>query len=65
MATATVLQNGLSIDRSISEAAASLKMEGFQVDPEAKEMCHQVLMNELTLEEYIRFALHRAGVTAP
>ena len=57
-------RNGLSTRESIMEAAASLKMEGFQVDEVAVSWCEQVLRNELTKEEYLKRVLAKAGVAA-
>ena len=57
-------QNCLPTRTSIIEAAASLEMEGFHVDEEAKRWCEQVLQNELSKEEYMKRVLAKAGVAA-
>ncbi len=57
-------QNCLPTGASITEAAASLAMEGFHVDEEARRWCEQVLQNKLTKEEYLKRVLAKAGVAA-
>lgn len=41
------------IERSIESAAASIKMEGFQIDPRCVDLCRKLLRNEITMDEYI------------
>ena len=53
-----------SIDKSINNAAASIEMEGFHIDEQSKIWCKQLLLNEITMEEYISKVKQKAGVTA-
>ena len=41
------------IERAIESAAASMKMEGFQIDQESIDLCRRLLKGEITMEEYI------------
>lgn len=41
------------IEQAIESAAASMKMEGFQIDQESVDLCRRLLKDEITLEEYI------------
>lgn len=51
-----------SIARSISDAAASVEMEGYTVDAECREWCRKVLTHEITAEEYLTLLMNKAGV---
>ena len=53
-----------TIDKSINNAAASIEMEGFHIDEKSKVWCKQLLLNEITMEEYIGKVKQKAGVTA-
>ena len=53
-----------TIDKSINNAAVSIEMEGFHIDEKSKVWCKQLLLNEITLEEYISKVMQKAGVTA-
>lgn len=50
------------IEKSIRTATASLEMEGFSVDEQAKLWCKKLLNNEITMEEYISIAKAKVGV---
>ncbi|MGN0461181.1 MAG: hypothetical protein ACI4HZ_01925 [Ruminococcus sp.] len=52
-----------TIDKSINNAAASIEMEGFHIDEQSKIWCKQLLLNEITMEEYISKVKQKAGVT--
>lgn len=54
----------LSIDKAIENSAASVEMEGYQIDEQCKDWCRKLLQGELTMEEYIVLVKQRAGVTA-
>lgn len=54
----------MSIEKAIEIAAASVEMEGFQVDKQSREWCRQLLQGEITMEQYIRLAKEKAGVPA-
>ena len=41
------------IEQAIESAAASMKMEGFQIDPQCVDLCRRLLKDEITMEEYI------------
>lgn len=51
-----------SIDKSIKNAVASVEMEGFHIDEQSKIWCKQLLLKEITMEEYIRRVKQKAGV---
>lgn len=51
-------------DKAIENAAASVEMEGYQIDEQSKEWCKKLLLNEITMEEYIELVKLKAGVTA-
>lgn len=53
-----------SIDKSIKNAVASVEMEGFHIDEQSKIWCRQLLLKEITMEEYIRRVTQKAGVRA-
>ncbi|MBQ9044888.1 MAG: hypothetical protein IJ112_02940 [Oscillospiraceae bacterium] len=53
-----------SINRAISNAAASVEMEGYRIDEDCKEWCRKVLLHEMTHEEYLELLLKKAGVIA-
>ena len=53
-----------SLDKSINNAAASVEMEGFHIDEQCKVWCKQLLLKEITMEEYIRRVKQKAGVSA-
>lgn len=41
------------IEQAIESAAASMKMEGFQIDLQSIDLCRRLLKDEITMEEYI------------
>lgn len=51
-------------DKAIENAVASVEMEGYQIDEQSKEWCKKLLLNEITMEEYIELVKLKAGVTA-
>ena len=53
----------MSTDKAISNAAASIKMEGYQVDSECIDWCKKLLDDEIDIEQYIAFVKQKAGVT--
>ena len=44
-----------SYDKAIENAVASVEMEGYQIDEQSKEWCKKLLLNEITMDEYIEF----------
>lgn len=54
----------MSIDRVINNAAASVEMEGYTIDDQCKELCHQVLENKIAMEQYNQLVLEQAGVNS-
>ena len=54
--------NKKDIEKIISNAAASIEMEGLHVEEEYKEWCRQVLRNEITMDEYMRRLLEKVGI---
>lgn len=54
----------MSIDKAIENSAASVKMEGFEIDEQCKVWCRKMLQGEITMEEYIVLVKTRAGVLA-
>lgn len=53
-----------SYDKAIENAVVSVEMEGYQIDEQSKEWCKKLLLNEITMDEYIEFVKLKAGVTA-
>lgn len=51
-----------SIEKSIKNAAASVEMEGFQIDEQSKEWCRQLLRKEITMEQYILLVKKKVGL---
>ena len=43
----------VAIEKSIRTAAASLEMEGFNVDSTCIDLCRMMLSGEITMEEYL------------
>lgn len=51
------------IEKAIKNASASVEMEGFSIDKQSKILCKKLLLNEITMEEYILFVKQKAGLT--
>lgn len=47
---------------ALSNAEASLKMEGFSVSEQTKLLCAKLLSQEITMAEYLEFVKQKAGV---
>lgn len=58
------MRKNKSYDKAIENAVASVEMEGYQIDEQSKEWCKKLLLNEITMEEYIELVKLKAGVTA-
>lgn len=58
----TIMYNK-SLDKAISNAAASVEMEGFHINDQSKIWCKQLLLKEITMEEYIKRIKQKAGVS--
>lgn len=52
------------IDKAIKNASASVEMEGFSIDEQSKILCKKLLLNEITMDDYILFVKQKAGVNA-
>ncbi|MBQ8074518.1 MAG: hypothetical protein IJ237_00895 [Oscillospiraceae bacterium] len=52
-----------SIERSIENAFASVEIEGLHIDTECVDWCRQVLLNQMSKEEYLKLLLKKAGVS--
>ncbi len=52
------------IDKAIKNASASVEMEGFSIDEQSKILCKKLLLNEITMEDYILLVKQKAGVNA-
>ena len=52
-----------TIDKTIANAVASVEMEGLHIDEQSKIWCKQLLLKEITMEEYIDLVTQKAGVT--
>lgn len=52
----------VQIERAINNAAASIEMEGFSIDEQSKVLCRKLLLNEITMEQYIALVKQKAGV---
>ena len=53
-----------SYDKAIENSVASVEMECYQIDEQSKEWCKKLLLNEITMDEYIELVKLKAGVTA-
>lgn len=53
-----------SIDQMINDGVASIEMEGYHIDEQAKIWCKQLLLGQITMDEYIQLVKNKAGVTA-
>jgi hypothetical protein len=56
------MENKKDIEKIISNAAASIEMEGFYVDEECKEWCREYLRDEITMDEYMKRLLEKVGI---
>ena len=54
----------MSIDKAIENAAASVELEGYQVDSECLWWCKKLLEKEIGMEQYIALVKQKAGVVA-
>ncbi len=52
------------IYKAIKNASASVEMEGFSIDEQSKILCKNLLLNEITMEDYILLVKQKAGVNA-
>ncbi len=52
----------MSIDKAIENAAASVEMEGYQIDTQVKDWCRRLLEQRITMEQYIQLVKQKAGV---
>lgn len=52
------------IEKAIKNASASVEMEGFSIDEQSKILCRKLLLNEITMEDYILLVKQKAGVNA-
>ena len=52
----------VTAERAVSNAVASVEMEGFRISEEAKALCMQVLNGQMDKNTYIALAMQRAGV---
>ncbi len=52
----------MSVDSAISNATASLEMEGLYVSDELRELCIKMINKEITMEEYIKLAMELKGI---
>ncbi len=51
-----------AVEQSIRAAAASLNMEGFEVDAQCVELCRLLLEGKLSMDEYLeRVTPRKAG----
>lgn len=55
-------QNEIKI--ALSNAEASLNMEGLFVSEQTKILCEKLLSQEITISEYLDIIKQKAGVTA-
>ena len=52
----------MSIDKTIENAVASVKMENFQFDSACVQWCKKFLEKEISMEQYITFVKQKSGV---
>ncbi len=48
--------------KSIENSAASLKMEGYTITDDIKDLCERLRTKEITMDEYINIVLSKHGV---
>lgn len=51
----------MSVEKSIANAVASLRMEGLEAKPVYGEPCRRLLRGEITMSEYVALAIERKG----
>lgn len=51
----------MTIEKSIANAVASLRMEGLEAKPIYQEYCRQLLRGEITMEQYVKLVISRKG----
>ena len=51
----------MSVEKSIANAVASLRMEGLTAKPVYEELCRRLLRGEITMSEYVALATERKG----
>lgn len=54
----------MSIEQTVENAIASLKMEGYQIDSDCVQWCKKLLANEISMEQYIALVKQKSGVAA-
>ena len=54
--------NLMSNDKAIQNAAASVEMEGYQIDNECIQWCKKLLEKEIDMKQYITLVKQKAGV---
>ena len=52
----------MSNDKAIQNAAASVEMEGYQIDNECIQWCKKLLEKEIDMKQYITLVKQKAGV---
>ena len=52
----------MSIDKAIESAAASVRIEGYQIDGECLKWCKMLLEKEINMEQYITLVKQKSGV---
>lgn len=52
------------IEKAIKNASASVEMEGFSIDEQSKILCKKLMLNEITMDDYILLVKQKAGVNA-
>jgi len=50
------------VEKTINNAVASVKMEGYNIDEECIIWCKQLLNNEIDMKQYISLVKQKAGV---
>ena len=51
----------MSVEKSIANAVASLRMEGLAAKPIYEELCRRLLRGEITMGKYAALAIERKG----
>lgn len=51
------------IEKAIKNASASVEMEGFSIDEQSKILCKKLLLNEITMEDYISLVKQKVGIS--
>lgn len=53
----------MSVNEAIENAVSSLRMEGYEIDAESKDMCKMLLEKKISFEQYVALVKKKSGVS--